>query len=83
MNFALKTISGKFGKTDFYFSDDNDFTKQVNLHEVIAIKHFGSFQKLKPVIASVFRFFDNLKQNILTHFRPMLHLRINQVVDFY
>ena len=42
-----------------------------------------SFQKLKRVIASVFRFFDNLKQNILTHFQPMLHLRINQVVDFY
>ena len=49
-----------------------DFTKQVNLQVVIDIKCFGSFQKLKRVLSWVFRFFNNLKQNIL---RKLMLLR--------
>ena len=49
-----------------------DFTKQVNLQEVIDIKCFGSFQKLKHVLPWVFRFFNNLKQKIL---RKLMLLR--------
>ena len=36
-----------------------DFTKQVSLQEVIDIKRFCSFQKLKRVLSLVFRFFNN------------------------
>ena len=42
-----------------------NFTKQVNLQEVVDIKSFGSFQKLKGVLPWVFRFFNNLKQKLL------------------
>ena len=47
-----------------------NFTKQVNLQEVVDIKSFGSFQKLKGVLPWVFRFFNNLKQKLLR--KPML-----------
>ena len=48
-----------------------DFTKQVNLQEVIDIKRSGSFQKLKRVLSRVFKFFSNLKQR-----KPMLLMEI-------
>ena len=54
----------------------SDFTKQVNLQEVMDIKHFGSFQKLKRAVPWVFRFFNNLKQKILRE--PML---LKEILD--
>ena len=53
-----------------------DFTKQVNLQEVIDIKRFGSFQKLKRVLSLVFRYFNNLRQTLLTG--PML---LKEILD--
>ena len=38
-----------------------DFTKQVNLQEVIDIKRSGSFQKLKRILSWVFRVFKYFK----------------------
>ena len=43
---------------------NKDFTKQVNLQEVIHIKRLRSFQKLQRVLSWVFRFFNNMKQKI-------------------
>ena len=42
-----------------------DFTKQVNLQEVMDIKRFCSFQNVKRVLSWVFTFFNNLKQKLL------------------
>ena len=42
-----------------------DFAKHVNLQEAINIKRLGSFQKLKRDLSRVFRYFNNLKQNLL------------------
>ena len=53
-----------------------DFTKQVNLQEVIDIKRFGSFQKLKRVLSLVFRYFNNLRQTLLKG--PML---LKEILD--
>ena len=53
-----------------------DFTKQVNLQEVIDITRFGSFQKLKRVLSWFFRFFSNLKQKLLR--KPML---LKEILD--
>ena len=53
-----------------------DFTKQINLQEVIDIKRFRSFQKLERVLSWVFRFFNNLKQKLLR--KPML---LKEILD--
>ena len=53
-----------------------DFTKQINLQEVIDIKRFHSFQKLKRVLSWAFRFFNNLKQKLLR--KPML---LKEILD--
>ena len=42
-----------------------NFRKLVNLQEVVDIKSFGSFQKLKGVFPWVLRFFNNLKKKLL------------------